>query len=465
MNLNELGITVLPEYVQSEGPDAVITNLADRMGATSVTTSPYVAVPCSPGTGHREPPIDGGAGKARLLDRPIWGRREVWMSAACSFQPDPALYRRTPYDPPETGAETQRDGSVIGAFLDLAKTRGLQTWLQIQAAIPPCHRVQFGGPATGDHCLMPDGSKVTSRVDKNASLASNDLRAYLRAFVTDLCRAYPQVDGIKFDWPEYPVYQFESLFFDFNPAAAQFAAPLGLDFEQLRRGCAAFLADLSDGSVRGKRIALDDAAGFHESLTRAYPVLGDLIAFRSAIVSDYARFLSDVVAEASGGRCQTFLQCFPPPLNIATGFDLAKTAAHCDIIGIKLYTMHWPLIEANYIDWLASRTDFAPARIAAALSAVLRLSPRQFRHTRDIRYPGPDEAHPGATEDLVAKLQAARRQVPADTRVVGITHGYGPEKDVLRRLSAAAEGTGGDVHINRYGYLSDEKISAIASRR
>ncbi len=88
MTFSQLGITVLPEYVQSEGVTDVVEILADRMGATSVTTSPYVAAQAAPGEGNREPPIDGGAGKGRLLDRPLWGQREVWMTAACSFNPN-----------------------------------------------------------------------------------------------------------------------------------------------------------------------------------------------------------------------------------------------------------------------------------------------------------------------------------------------------------------------------------------
>ena len=40
MNFSELGITVLPEYIQSEGVAGIIEILDDRLGATSVTTSP-----------------------------------------------------------------------------------------------------------------------------------------------------------------------------------------------------------------------------------------------------------------------------------------------------------------------------------------------------------------------------------------------------------------------------------------
>ena len=41
-NRRELGITVLPEYIQSDGIEGVLRNIRDIARATSVTTSPYV---------------------------------------------------------------------------------------------------------------------------------------------------------------------------------------------------------------------------------------------------------------------------------------------------------------------------------------------------------------------------------------------------------------------------------------
>ena len=40
-----LGITVLPEYFQYEGVDAVLANCQNIAGATAITTSPYVMEP------------------------------------------------------------------------------------------------------------------------------------------------------------------------------------------------------------------------------------------------------------------------------------------------------------------------------------------------------------------------------------------------------------------------------------
>ena len=73
------GITVLPEFIQSEGADAVLKNLIERAGANAVTTSPYVMEPADEKTGSREPPIDAGAGSVRKLDRDLFGRRELFV--------------------------------------------------------------------------------------------------------------------------------------------------------------------------------------------------------------------------------------------------------------------------------------------------------------------------------------------------------------------------------------------------
>src|SRR5687767_4595749 len=91
-----LGITVMPEYVQNEGIDAVLDNLV-RAGATALATSPYVMAPANEQTGGREPPDDAGAGSVRLLDRPLWGRRELFVRTAPSFVPDKRLYQGLRY--------------------------------------------------------------------------------------------------------------------------------------------------------------------------------------------------------------------------------------------------------------------------------------------------------------------------------------------------------------------------------
>ncbi len=57
---------------------------------------------------------------------------------------------------------------------------------------------------------------------------------------------------------------------------------------------------------------------------------------------------------------------------------------------------------------------------------------------------------------LFPRAQAAAGTVP----VYALAHGYGPAADFRRRFQAAWLASGGRVWLNRYGYLSDEKLAA-----
>src|SRR4030095_4739882 len=106
----------------------------------------------------------------------------------------------------------------------------------------PGYRVQFGGPVEEDRPRLPDGTTPALRVDNNASLASPHVHDYARALVADLLRAYPEIDGLRIDWPEYPPYSLDSAFFDFGPHAAAAAKTVGLDFGAMRDAAGALRA-------------------------------------------------------------------------------------------------------------------------------------------------------------------------------------------------------------------------------
>ena len=233
MNRRQVGVTVLPEFFQVEGIEQVLDNLARRANVTAIATSPYVMRPAADGDGSREPPIDAGAGSVRILDRPLWGRRDLWVRTAPSFVPDLALYGGLRYQPAEPDELTHREGARVGEAIRAAKSRGLTIHLQIQAAIPPGYRVQFGGPVEEDRPRLPDGSSPTLRVDNNGSLASPHILAYVRALIRDLAQAYPDIDALRLDWPEYPPYSLDALFFDFSPHARAAMAKLGHDPDRL----------------------------------------------------------------------------------------------------------------------------------------------------------------------------------------------------------------------------------------
>jgi hypothetical protein len=454
-----LGITVMPEYLQTEGAPAVLDNL-QRAGATAIATSPYVLAPAPEGQGGREPPADGGAGLVRLLDRPLWGRRELWVRTAPAFVPDRALYRGLRYQPAVPDALTAAEGPRLAAAISEAKRRGLAVHLQVQAAIPPGYRVQFGGPLPEDCPLLPDGSALPGRVDLNASLAADAVLDYLRALLRDLVQAYPMVDAIRLDWPEYPPYAWGALFFDFSPAAMGLAGHWGFDVEAMRRDAQATLDDGSSGAAARALVAAMPG-GATQAMLRllvARPGLLELARFKSALVTRYLAAAAEALREASGGRVALIPQAFPPPFSFASGFDFAAVAPHAAAIGAKLYTMHWPMIVRGWADALGAPED--PALLGALAEALdlvdAPIDPARFR------YPEPEEPHPVGLAAQARKIAAARAAAGA-TPVLAFAHGYGPVADVAARFRLAWEASGGRVFVNRYGYLSDAKLAAIGA--
>jgi hypothetical protein len=448
-----LGITVMPDYAQAEGVDAVLENIVERLGCDAICTMPSVAERCAERLGVREPPADAGAGLARTLDRPLWGDTALWMRTAPSFAPNPGFYRDTPYAPPQPDLLTQREGPIVAQMLSKARRAGLTTQLQVMAAAPPALRVQQRPDAGTDEPLTVFGTPVRNRVDANVSLASEGLRAYMRALVADLLANYPDCDALRFDWPEYPPYALDSLLFDFSPPAVKRGQELGHDVEAIRaRALEGLRKTRTD--IAGKVVAI-------EALLRAGGWAADLLAFRSAIVTDYVGALTTIVKEASHGRVGVVMQAFPPPLNRLSGLAFAAVDGIADEIAVKHYTMHWPMIERGYVERLAAVTGVDADTVFAAVHRWLGLN--GGAETREaLRYPEPHEPHPADDDALRRTVEIAAGQINR-SRLSVVAHGYGPLGDVERRFRAVTETPCRHLHINRYGYLSDAKIARLGA--
>lgn len=305
-----LGITVMPEYVQTEGIDRVLENLV-RAGVTAVATSPYVMEPADAQTGSREPPDDAGAGQVRLLDRPLWGRRELFVRTAPAFVPEARLYQELRYQPPPATDLTRRQGPLVRDFLRTAQARHLRIYLQVQAAIPPGYRVQFGGPQESDRPRLPDGRVPPRRLANNGSLASPHLRAYAAALVHDLLRAYPDLDGLRIDWPEYPPYLLDDVFLDFGEPARAAAGRLGFDFERMRQSAARLHVVLHGGLTDDLLTRWTEPDGGRFVLVRSLaddPGLGDWLRFKATLVEELLAGFRTALTQAGGaakGWCRT----------------------------------------------------------------------------------------------------------------------------------------------------------------
>ena len=458
-----LGITVLPEYFQAEGVEHVLDNCQGVAGANAITTSPYVMRLSTSGEGQREPPIDAGAGEVRLLDRPLWGKRQLFVNTSPSFHANKSLYVNTCYSPPQGDDFTDAQGEIVATALAAMKSRGLKTFFQVQAAIPPGYRVQFSGVIDKDQPLMPLGRQVENRVASNASLASKDVLNYQIALMTDLFQQYPDVDGIRIDWPEYPPYKLDSVFLDFNSQVGHWCADLG-EFAQIRAGVTE-VYDWIHGKLSNELVTkLTDleslqkefsTLGFHEVMTQ-------WLSLKQRLVTNYIGRIRRAM-DASGFKEKLLVpHAFPPPFHRLSGIDYCEVGKFADHIAVKMYTMHWSMIARFYLDQLAhSNPTIKEAALVQMVYSLLDISDSQGpEKIEDVKYPGPLDPHLPTTGVQQRKFAQAQQEA-GDTQVAALVHGYGPVDEFAQRFSLAYNASGNFAWINRYCYLSDHKLRVL----
>ena len=460
-----LGVTVMPEYIQTETIEGVLDNLVMRVAATAVATSPYLMEPAEKNTGSREPPIDAGAGKVRLLERPLWGRRELFVRTAPSFSPDPKLYRGLRYQPPPATELTRKQGYVIRDFIRAAHARHLKVYFQVQAAIPPGYRVQFGGPQEADRPRLPDGRIPPHRLANNGSLASPHIRDYTHALIRDLCRAYPEINGIRFDWPEYPPYFLDDVFLDFNDHARIAGERLGIDFDRMRRQVGELYKVLHGGLTDAHLATWSEPDGGRYrllGLLADHPGLVDFLRFKAILVDELLSGFRKTLTEAGGIGKEMMPNAFPPPFSLASGMDFARAAHHSSAISVKLYTMHWPMILRFYGDVLQkANPKVSESLLVRALVNLLDIADDEgFPRLAQYAYPEPDVPHPVGTKAQARKIAHAQAEAGA-VPIYPLVHGYGPVEDFRKRLHVAHEAGRHGLWVNRYGYLSDEKLEIV----
>ena len=462
-----LGVTVMPEWFQCEGIEAVLDRL-QAVGATALVTSPYLLSLAEPGEGAREPPPDGEAGGVRPLDRPLWGRHETWVRTAPSLTHDLSRYAGLRYQPSPAGALTEAHPGFMDQVLDRARARGFQVYLQVMAASPPGYRVQFSGAVEQDQCRGPDLQWHPDRVDRNASLASPHVHAYGAALLAELAQRYPQAAGFRIDWPEYPPYDLRSALFDFSEHGQQAIAAQGADPLALGR-------ELAGALGRWRQVATQwSAAGAYEVRERLRDAGWDewfgadgparaLWASKRASVQQMLQNHRSALDGVPGHRRLLEPQVFPQPLSTWSGFAWEALAGTCDAVGLKLYTMHWPMIARYWArDLIGTSQGPAADHLTQALFQWMGMGPAE---ASQLVYPPPDTDHPVGEQAQIDKLQTARIQA-GNTPVIAFTHSYGPEDDFIRRFRLAARavrapGASGRIWVNRYGYLSERKLALL----
>jgi len=451
-----LGITVLGDFILSEGVEPIIENLL-RIGARAVAVNPTVTAPGDETNGSFQPPIDAGS-SPRVFDRPLWGKHSLWVRSGVSYHPNADLYRDSAYEPRKTNDLTDEHGAIIGEFIDRAVDAGLKVYFQIGA-------VQPSGLRDEDKPRLPDGSIPPNRMANTGSLASEAVRSYNAAYVRDLVAAYPKVSGFRPDWPEYPCYTLGEVFQDFSDHVREWSLDRGFDFDAIKDDVGA-LYDLLLGRNPDRKLTNADFERDWKVPDDLAAGLSEWLLLKSALSVDLLQHWRDIIDDAAGESCELSANAFMPQYTQATGFSFPGAAEICQAVSPKLYTMHWSLMVKFWAEpILAGNPQLSEEAVVRCLVRLMDIADGDGGSTiADYGYPAPDEPHPIPDGPQLRKLAEVAAQVGDACAVTALVHGYGPLDDFTRRLNLVAGCKDIDgLWINRYGYLSDAKLDAIGA--
>lgn len=458
-----LGVVITPAEIQYEGLERVLDNLADA-GVTDVCLTPGVVEPGRPGEGSREPPLDVD-GRARILDRPLWGEQETWLKTYVPYPVDADAWRELGFPAPPRAPEHLAD-DVPRSLIDAGRARGLGIYLQISPyTLPglPGGQTVGSGHGTGFASARPvrvDGTVPDRVLSGHGCLNNPRVRALGQLRMREVLSAYPDVDGVFVDWAEYTCYFLEDCFTCFCEHCRESAVENGLDWEGCRR-------DLGD---RWDRLHRLDAADLRGSslpwpLTTAldpeptgWPdndAADALMGFKADTVRRRCGELRSVIDEVAGADVSFGFNAFPPPWNRLTGSHYERLTDVVDVVRCKLFTFHWPMITRW---WAESLLAWNPRLDAPTVLTALH--PSGVRRELDAYHmPAPDEPHPIRLATLQAKL--AQAVATSGPQCWAYVHSYRPVDEFAAVLDIARNSPTAGCWVQRYGYLSDAKLATL----
>lgn len=453
------GITVLADFVVNEGIDGILDNITERAGANAIAVNPIVTGEAEEGQGSWQPPADAGS-SPRLFDRPLWGKTSLWVRSGPSYEPNQSLYADSPYKPKQPNDLTEAYGHLVGDFIDAALDRGIKVYFQIPSITP-------SGLRDEDRPRLPNG-EIPSRMADTGSLASPANRAYVGAFIHDLLETYPNVTGFRPDWPEYPCYFLPEAFQDFNDHVATWANDNGFAFDEIKRDVGRFYDHLHGGLTNRD---LEEFADVERGkwaqtrLLRSFPHVYGWLRLKRALSIDLLTFWRETITAVGGPEKELSANAFMPPLTMWTGLDLSATAGICNAVSPKLYTMHWSAMVEFWGRVLVDHNEgLDESLVVRSLVNLFDIEDEATANKlSDYGYPLPDEPHPIPNAPQERRIRQSINEVRGQADTTFLMHGYGPPDDFARRFRLVAESEADGVWINRYGYLSDEKLSTVGA--
>ncbi len=464
------GIVLTTAEIDAEGLATVLDTVA-RTGANALSTSLGVLIPGRPGDGTREPPLDI-AGEARLLDRPLWGQRELYLKGFSPYEADPAYWADVAYPPPALAPpEARRD--VPRQIIDGARARGLRAHIQLSPYTLPgapggqSTQSGHGGGTIVDRPRRIDGGVAERLVAGHGCLNNPRVRALGRARLREAAHHYGDVDGIFLDWAEYTCYFLEDCFACFCPYCQAAATASGYDWETMQADTRALWDRLHRLTPDDLRRAEREGSWIFALAgeATAYPGYSALLRFKAETVRTAIAELRATLDAAGGATTALEANGFAPPWCAITGMDYGLVGQVAQATRCKLFTFHWPMITRWWSETLLTwNPTLDEGAVLHAIVAALDLPAPSDEHRRALRdygMPRPDEPHPITMAILTRKLDQAVASAGDGAPCQAYIHSYRPPAEFARVLAATAESTAKGCWVQRYGYLSDEKLAIL----
>ena len=454
-----LGIVMTPLDVQVEGLNAVMDRIQST-GATAINCGRTLNREATAETGFRAPPLDID-GYDRVFDRPVWGKRELYLESFRAQKPNLSWYTDTPYRPAWREIPADLDADLPSRIFESARSRNWRIYTSVTPLAVPGLKDQDRMQWIDGRCPDPD-----RRVANQGCPSSPHVRAWAIASVLDEISHHPTPDGVCLDWVEYTTYLLEDHFACFSPHSQRQMVELGYDPQKIKQDIQSLWNHLH-------RLTTDRLDQTERLLGHPSRLLDLLVRFSG--VYDFFRFKSDVVCglykdirtamdQAGFAEVELVANGWPPPFNRSSGMDYGRLAQTVQCVRPKLYTFHWSAIPRWYGQVLKNWNP------QLGVSTILKAVKLWFNLPDDIQspafadyyIPGATDKHPVRFETFADRVGEVVQQVDGKSPVMPLAHGYVPLEQWKRTVAIVRDTAADGMWVQRYCYLSDEKISALA---
>ncbi|MEM6428581.1 MAG: hypothetical protein AAF708_05015 [Deinococcota bacterium] len=440
--------------VQTEGLDAVFEQL-ERIGATAIALSPYVAEVVPKDQGKRVPDLHVD-GYRRLLARPAFGQREQVLHFHLAYTPNLAHYQNTPYRSQRAPLTEGLDQNVPYAMIAEAKRRGLECYLQIHPLIPSDVRPEH-------QPVYPDGSVPQApQVSLYGNPTQDLIRAYALALVQDTLEHFPMLDGLFVDWLEYGAYNLKDLFSSLDPASADRAHFLGYNWSHITHEVTALWRDLH-------HLEEAELKNHPEHLAALFATCDgwqQLCAFKADIITGLYREIRDMMDQLSHRDMHLMARGWPPPWNHMSGLWYEKLIDIVSVATPKLFAFDYMALPRWYAETLqAWNPQVSETSLLDAVIHWLELNDSKTkRRFNDYYIPTVDEPQPLGVTAYQQRIKTVQNTLSGKLKVQPFAHAHMPDSMWKAMLTMLEKTATDGFWVQMYGYLGENKLAMMAGQ-